>query len=116
MKIRYLAVAVLGVMVVVMAMPVHAAGSLSDMNMGDMKTSAPDAALTDAEVKRIDAAHGMLTLKHGALENVGMGPMTMTFKAGDPAMLDALRAGDRVKVRVERVNGALTVVKLVKQR
>ncbi|KAB0643630.1 copper-binding protein [Burkholderia latens] len=116
MKLRCIAVAALGAMAIAVAMPARAAGSMSDMNMSDMKTPASDAALTDAEVKRIDAAHGMLTLKHGALENVGMGPMTMTFKAGDPAMIESLHVGEKVRVRIERVNGVLTIVKLVKQR
>lgn len=116
MKIRYIAIAALGAMAVV-ATPARAGGSMSDMNMGegDMKMAAPDAALTDAEVKRIDAEHGMVTLKHGALENVGMAPMTMAFKTGDPAMIESLHLGDRVKVRIERVNGELTIVKLVKR-
>ncbi|WP_175774429.1 copper-binding protein [Burkholderia anthina] len=114
MKIRCVAAAAVAAMTVV-AMPACAAGSMSDMNMGDMKMSAPDSALTDAEVKRIDAAHGRVTLKHGALRNVGMAPMTMTFKAGDPAMIESLHVGDKVKVRVERVNGTLTIVKLVKR-
>ncbi|ACB66814.1 copper-binding protein [Burkholderia ambifaria] len=114
MKIRCIVISVFGAMVVV-ATPVRAAGSMSGMSMGDMKMAAPDAALTDAEVKRIDAAHGMVTLKHGALENVGMAPMTMAFKAGDPAMIDSLHVGDKVKIRVERVNGALTIVTLVKR-
>ncbi|RQS23482.1 copper-binding protein [Burkholderia sp. Bp8998] len=114
MRIRCIAIAVLGAMAVV-ATPVRAAGGMSDMNMGDMKTAAPDSVLTDAEVKRIDAAHGMVTLKHGALENVGMAPMTMAFKAGDPAMIASLHVGDRVKVRIERVNGTLTIVKLVQR-
>jgi hypothetical protein len=61
MKIRCIAVtiavAALGAMAVV-ATPVRAAGSMSGMTMGDMKRSAPDAALTDAEVPRIDARTG----------------------------------------------------------
>ena len=117
MMIRNIAVAVLCAMNVV-ATPAFSAGSMSDMNMnmGDSKTSAPDSALTDAEVKRIDAEHGMVTLKHGALENVGMAPMTMAFKAGGPAMIASLRVGDKVRVRIERVNGALTIVKLEQRR
>ena len=114
MKIRCITLSVLGALAVV-ATPVRAAGSMSDMSMGDMKMSAPNAALTDAEVKRIDAAHGMVMLKHGALENVGMAPMTMAFKARDPAMIDSLHVGDKVKVRIERVNGTLTIVTLVKR-
>ncbi|MBY4870584.1 RND transporter MFP subunit [Burkholderia sp. Bp9017] len=115
MKIRCVAAAAVGALTAV-AMPACAAGGMSDMNMGDTKLSAPDTALTDAEVKRIDAAHGMVTLKHGALRNVGMAPMTMTFKAGDPAMIESLRVGDKVRVRVERVNGTLTIVRLVKRQ
>ncbi len=37
------------------------------------------------------------------------------FKAGDPEMIDSLHVGDKVKVRVERVNGTLTIVTLVKR-
>ncbi|HDR8860671.1 RND transporter MFP subunit [Burkholderia territorii] len=115
MKTRCLAIAVLGAMAVV-AMPVRAGGSMPDMSMGDMRMSAQDSELTDAEVKRIDAAHDMVTLKHGALENVGMAPMTMAFKARDRAMIESLHVGDRVKVRVERVGGTLTIVKLVQRQ
>jgi Cu(I)/Ag(I) efflux system periplasmic protein CusF len=73
------------------------------------------AALTDAVVRNVDAAGGMITLRHGALTNVGMPPMTMAFKAKDAAMLKEVKAGDNVKVRVENVNGDLTIVKLAKQ-
>ncbi|KWO55562.1 copper-binding protein [Burkholderia territorii] len=103
----------------VFALPALAAGDMSGMDMSGMKMSPGGAAesnavLTDAEVKRVDPASGKITLKHGALENVGMPPMTMAFKAKDAAMLSEVRAGDKVKVRVENVNGTLTIVKLVK--
>lgn len=100
---------------VVVAMPVFAGGDMSDMNMGGAKRSAPDSALTDAEVEEIDAGRGVVTLKHGALDNVGMPPMTMAFKVADAAMLRPLRVGDKVRVRVESVKGELTIVKLVKR-
>jgi Cu/Ag efflux protein CusF len=57
----------------------------------------------------------MVTLKHGALENAGMPPMTMAFKAKDPDMVKRVHEGDKVKVRVENVNGTMTIVKLNKQ-
>jgi Cu/Ag efflux protein CusF len=78
-------------------------------------TTSLNTALTDAEVKKVDAETGMVTLKHGALENVGMPPMTMAFKAKDAAMVRQVKEGDKVKVRVENVNGTLTIVKLEKQ-
>ncbi|MBJ9963319.1 copper-binding protein [Burkholderia seminalis] len=101
------------------AIPAFAAGEMSGMDMSGMKMS-PDgaadshAALTDAEVKKVDAASGKITLKHGALDNVGMPAMTMAFKAKDAAMLAHVQAGDKVKVRIEKVDGTLTIVKLVK--
>ncbi|WP_176157173.1 copper-binding protein [Burkholderia multivorans] len=99
------------------AVPVSAAADdMADMKDGQPTMSAQDAALTDAEVTRIDADSGMVTLKHGALRNVGMPPMTMAFKAANPGMLAGVHVGDHVKVRVERVNGTLTIVKLVNVR
>ena len=101
------------------AVPALAAGDMSGMDMSGMKMSSGGAAesnavLTDAEVKKVDPASGRITLKHGALENVGMPPMTMAFKAKDAAMLAEVHAGDKVKVRVENVSGTLTIVRLVK--
>jgi len=98
---------------------VFAAPAFADDDMGGMNMSAPSAstksALTDAEVKKVDPETGMVTLKHGALENVGMPPMTMAFKAKDAAMVKQVHEGDKVKVRVESVNGMLTIVKMEKR-
>jgi Cu/Ag efflux protein CusF len=100
------------------AAPAFAGDDMSGMNMSAkpscMKTS-PNTALTDAEVKKVDAATGMVTLKHRALENVGMPPMAMAFKAKDATMVKQIHEGEKVKVRVENVNGTLTILKLEKQ-
>ena len=86
------------------------------MDAGATNASTPtSAALTDAVVKKVDPASGMVTLKHGALTNVGMPPMTMAFKVKDVAMVKQVREGDKVKVRIENVNGTMTIVKLEKQ-
>ncbi|CAB5106672.1 copper-binding protein [Burkholderia cenocepacia] len=97
------------------AMPALAGGDMPGMNAGGATMSASNATLTDAEVKAIDAGRRLVTLKHGALDNIGMPPMTMAFKAGDVAMIPPLHVGDKVRVRVENVNGTLTIVKLVKR-
>ena len=73
------------------------------MSSGAMSPSSSKSALTDAEIRKVDLASGMVTLKHGALENVGMPAMTMAFKARDAAMLKQAHEGDKVKVRVENV-------------
>ncbi|KFG98358.1 RND transporter MFP subunit [Burkholderia paludis] len=100
---------------VVVATPAFAGSEMPDMNGADTTMSAPDAALTDAEVKEIDAGRGLVTLEHGALDNIGMPAMTMAFNVADAAMIRSLHVGDKVRVRVESVNGTLTIVRLVKR-
>ena len=85
------------------------------MSAGAMSPSSSKSALTDAEIRKVDPASGMVTLKHGALENVGMPAMTMAFKARDAAMLKQAHEGDKVKVRVENVGGTMTIVTMQKQ-
>lgn len=69
-------------------------------------------ALADGEVKKVDKETGKLTVQHGPLANLNMPGMTMAFKVQDPAMLDQVKVGDKIRLRVERVNGAFTVTKL----
>ena len=86
------------------------------MNSGSMDAGAPNnAALTDAVVKKVDPATGMVTLQHGELRNIGMSAMTMAYKAKDASMVKQAKEGEKVKVRVENVDGTLTIVKLLKQ-
>jgi Cu/Ag efflux protein CusF len=68
--------------------------------------------LSEGEIKKVDKDAGKLTIKHGPLNNLGMSGMTMAFKVQDPALLDQVKAGDQVRFRAERVNGALNVTKL----
>lgn len=73
-------------------------------------TSAPAAAPgVDGEVRKIDKEQGKLTLKHGPIQNLEMPAMTMVFKVADPALLDQVKVGDKVKFAAEKVNGTVTV-------
>ena len=38
--------------------------------------------------------------------------MTMVYRVQDPAMLDRVKAGDKVKFEAENVGGAFTVTKI----
>ena len=67
------------------------------------------AAMTDGEVRKIDKAQSKVTLKHGAIQNLDMPPMTTVFKVADPKMLEGLKDGDKVRFNADRVNGAITV-------
>lgn len=76
--------------------------------------SSAELPMAAAEVRKVDVKGGKLTLRHERLENLNMAPMTMVFAVKDSAWLDSVKAGDKVRIAVDRVNGALTVVALQK--
>jgi Cu(I)/Ag(I) efflux system protein CusF len=67
-------------------------------------------------VTKVDEPQGKLTINHAAIKNLDMDAMTMVFRAGDPAMLKGLKAGDKIKFDADRVNGQITVTKLQKAK
>lgn len=68
-----------------------------------------DAGLSDGEVRRVDKDAQKVTLRHGPIPHLGMGEMTMVFRVADPAWLDALKFGDRIRFRAEKVGGLFTI-------
>ncbi|WP_296652658.1 copper-binding protein [Paraburkholderia sp.] len=100
------------------AAPAFAADAMAGMNMSAKPSAmhpAMNNALASAEVRKVNAANGMITLKHGALENIGMPPMIMAYKAKDADMVKQVHEGDKVKVRIENIGGTPVIVKLEKQ-
>jgi len=69
-------------------------------------------ALTDGEVRKVDAAAGKVTLKHEAIKNLDMPPMTMVFRVKDPAWLAKLQPGDKVRFAAQKQDGQYTVTAL----
>ena len=65
--------------------------------------------MTDAEVRKIDMEGGKITLKHADIKSLDMPGMTMVFVVKDKAMLDTLKAGDKVKFKATNDAGKLTV-------
>ncbi|WP_059411789.1 copper-binding protein [Cupriavidus basilensis] len=105
---RYL-IALLALLGAAAALPAVAAG-----NTGADATAAAQAQtpLTEGEIRKVDAAAGKLTIRHGPIVNLDMSAMTMIFRVRDPAMIGRVKEGDRVRFTVERVDGALTVTAL----
>ena len=76
-------------------------------------TGAPaNAEMSEGEVRKVDKAAGKITLKHGAIKNLDMPPMTMVFQVADPKLLDKVQAGDKVRFVAESVGGKFTVTEL----
>ena len=71
----------------------------------------------NGQVTKIDESAGKITIKHGPLKKFDMNEgMTMVFRAGDPAMLKAVKPGDRVRFVPDRINGQFTVTKIEKAK
>ena len=71
----------------------------------------------NGQVTKVDESAGKITIKHGPLKKFDMNEnMTMVFRAGDPAMLKAVKPGDRVRFVPDRINGQFTVTKIEKAK
>lgn len=58
--------------------------------------------LSEGEVRKVDKSTGKITLKHGDIRNLDMPPMTMVFTVTDKAMLDKVKAGDKVRFAADK--------------
>lgn len=71
--------------------------------------------LIDGTITKVDASAGKITIKHGPIKKFDMDDgMTMVFRAQDPAMLQAVKSGDKIKFDAENVNGQFVVTKIEK--
>lgn len=75
-------------------------------------STADASAMTDGEVRRVDAANKKITLKHGEIKNLEMPPMTMVFQVEDASALEKLKVGDKVRFAAEKRAGALVVTRI----
>ena len=74
--------------------------------------AAGDTQLTDGEIRKVDKEAKKITIRHGPIVNLDMPAMTMVFQVKDPAMLNQVRAGDKVKFQAEKIGGAFTVTRI----
>ena len=91
--------------------PAHAQGA-SGHSAHAPAPAAASAALSEGEVRKVDKAAGTITLKHGPVPSIDMPPMTMVFVAADPAMLDRVKAGDKVRFTADKVGDVYRVTRI----
>ncbi len=91
-----------------------AATDMPSMNMKPSPSTNANsqAPRVDAEVKKIDRAAGRITLKHGPIETLKMGAMTMSFPVKDKASLSTVKEGDKVAVTFDKINDVATVTSI----
>jgi Cu/Ag efflux protein CusF len=70
---------------------------------------ADSADMTDGEIRKIDMDNKKITIKHGEIKNLDMPGMIMVFQVKDPAFLDQVKKGDKVRFKVEKSGTAFVI-------
>jgi len=91
--------------------PAHA-GPPGVISADSLIVAAADTEMTDGEVRKVDPENKKITIRHGEIKSLDMPAMTMVFRVRDPAMFDQVKAGDKVRFRADKVNGAFTVMEI----
>jgi Cu/Ag efflux protein CusF len=108
MKLRALAPILL---VLVSVAPVRAIGADSNAQAaGSGAMTAPAAVWANGMVMDIDRRAGKVTLIHGPINNIGLGPLTREFQVKDTAGFAKIKDGDRVRFQAEQVGANVIIV------
>jgi Cu(I)/Ag(I) efflux system periplasmic protein CusF len=70
------------------------------------------AALTAGEVRRVNKETQRVTVRHGPIANLDMPAHTMVFQVKDPAMLEQVKPGDKIRFEVEKVSGGYAITRI----
>lgn len=100
-------------LLVVAAMFLGVSGATADQTSPAPQLAQANAS-TEGEVRKVDKGAGKITLRHGPIANLDMPAMTMVFRAQDPAMLDRVKEGDKVRFSADKIGGQITVTKIDK--
>lgn len=73
-------------------------------------------AQVDGEVRKVDKEAKKITIKHGPIPSFDMPAMTMVFQVKDPALLEQVKAGDKVKFEAQKLGGAFTVTSIAPEK
>lgn len=68
--------------------------------------------MIDGDVRKVDKDARKITIKHGEIKHLDMPPMTMVFQVKDPALLDRVKAGDKVRFAAQKTDAGYVVTGL----
>ena len=84
---------------------------------GGAPQSSAASTVAEGEVRKVDKDAQKITVRHGPIPDLDMPkPMTMVYRVKDPAMLEKVKAGDKVKFEAENIAGAFTITKIEPMR
>jgi Cu(I)/Ag(I) efflux system protein CusF len=91
------------------AAPAWAQAKAEEHSAHHPATAAAANEMVDGEIRKIDKGSAKITIKHGEIKRLDMPPMTMVFQVKEPALLDKVKAGDKVRFRAEQLGTAYVV-------
>ena len=68
--------------------------------------------MAEGEVRKVDKGAKKLTIKHGEIKSLDMPPMTMVFQVKDGALLEAVKAGDKIRFVAEKTATGYAVTEI----
>ena len=95
-----------------LAVPAHAQQSTADQAAQHPAQTQDAETLTEGEVRKIILDANKITIRHGPIPILGMPGMTMVFQVSEPALLDKVKTGDRIRFRAEKSRGAYVVTRI----
>jgi Cu(I)/Ag(I) efflux system periplasmic protein CusF len=104
--------AIASIVAAVLAVPALAEEAHHNKQSPGAQGATQSSGMTEGEVRKVDRNAKKITLKHDRIENLDMPAHSMVFQVRDPAMLDQVKAGDKVKFQAEKIGGAFTITKI----
>ena len=68
--------------------------------------------MTQGEIRKVDKAASKITIRHNEIKSLDMPPMTMVFTVKNPALLDQVKTGDKVKFNAVVEDGKIVVTEI----
>lgn len=100
---------------IALSFAIAACGGAQDNQNGPANSIADASQAAHSAAGTVTAIAGdRVTISHGPVEGLGWPAMTMTFRAGDPAMLQGIGAGDRVTFQFRQTGNDYSLTALSK--
>ena len=102
-------VAIASIIAAALAVPALADDAHHKKGSDSAQGATQSSTMAEGEVRRVDKDAKKLTIRHGPIANLDMPGMTMVFQVRDPAMLEQVKTGDKIRFSADKVDGAYTV-------
>ena len=80
----------------------YAVAQSTDHQAHHVDQSSAASEMAEGEVRKVDKDAGKITLQHGELKSLEMPPMTMVFQMEHKALLDKVKAGDKIRFAAKK--------------